>query len=338
MSDRAGGAIVNYWEEFLAVLRALFRTRPSELPPPGEPPQALRRRVLSIIYNPTIAAEGERTLSEVLGWNDPDTLAEQYIADLRETSGGFVDYQVVQRIEAGDWPVKTDGFRYDAATYLENWRSGQGWHDPDRLDYEAVLADFDLLGRIDADQIDEVWLFGFPFAGFYESRMVGPGAFWCNAPPMDRGDVGRRFVIMGFNYQRGVGEMLEAFNHRVESHMDRVWRHFGDDPARNLWKRFTLYDQVAPGRAECGSVHFAPNSEDDYDWGNRRLVPSRCDNWLNFPDLEGEPRQVNCEEWGEGDIRAYHKWWLSHLPRAAGETEGISNNWWWYVVDPNVVR
>lgn len=329
---------MNYWEEFLTVLRALFRTRPAVVPPSGEIPQVLRPRVLLIIYNPTIPAEGGRKLSQVLGWSDPDALTEQYIADLREVSGGFVDYRVVQRIEAGGWPVKTDGFRYDAETYLANWRSGQSWHDPDGLDYEAVLADFGLLGRIDADQIDEVWLFGFPFAGFFESRMVGPGAFWCNGPEMDRGDVGRRFVIMGFNYQRGVGEMLEAFGHRVESHMKYVWRRFGNDPDRNLWQRFILHDKVAPGRAECGTVHFAPNSDRDYDWGNRRRVASRCHTWLNFPDLQGEARQVDCGEWGNGDIRAHHKWWLDHLPKVSGETEGIANNWWWYVVEPNVVR
>jgi hypothetical protein len=33
-------------------------------------------------------------------------------------------------------------------------------------------------------EIDEIWLFGGPYFGFYESRMAGPGAFWCNAPPL----------------------------------------------------------------------------------------------------------------------------------------------------------
>ena len=43
-------------------------------------------------------------------------------------------------------------------------------HDPDAVDYEAILEEFDLLARVESDQIDEVWLFGFPYAGFYESH------------------------------------------------------------------------------------------------------------------------------------------------------------------------
>ena len=99
-----------------------------------------------------------------------------------------------------------------------------------------------------------------------------------------------------------------------------------------------LYHEAAPGEAGCGNVHFAPNSERDYDWGNRRVVWSTCDDWLNYPDLTGQRRPVNCEEWGGGDIRAHHRWWLRHLPRAPGRTEGKLNNWWAYVVDPNLDR
>jgi len=78
-----------------------------------------------------------------------------------------------------------------------------------------------------------------------------------------------------------------------------------------------------------------PNSERDYDWGNRRGVWSTCDDWLNYPNLTGQRRRVNCEEWGGGDVRAHHRWWLRHLPRAPGRTEGKLNNWWAYATDPN---
>lgn len=36
-------------------------------------------------------------------------------------------------------------------------------------------------------------------------------------------------------------------------------------------------------------------------------------------------------------MRAHHLWWLSQVPRAEGEKGGVSNNWWQYVVDPNLV-
>lgn len=77
--------------------------------------------------------------------------------------------------------------------------------------------------------------------------------------------------------------------------------------------------------------------ENQFHWGNRRFVPARCDTWYNFPDLSGEPRMVNCSEWGDGDIRAHHVWWLLHFPHIVGETNGISWNWWEYVIDPNLV-
>jgi hypothetical protein len=66
-------------------------------------------------------------------------------------------------------------------------------------------------------------------------------------------------------------------------------------------------------------------------------VPSTCDDWLTFPDFEAVVKQVNSAEWGGGDIRAHHRWWLRHLPRAAGQTNGISNNWWAFAIDPNTV-
>ncbi len=327
---------MSFWNQMKGWWQSLFGPTPPTTPPPGEErPESLRPRVLLITYNPVIQSEGGRKLTEVLGWNDVDELCREYIADLRECSKDFVQYQIVQRMEVDAWPVKADSFRYDETSFLQCWRSGSGWHEADEVDYEAIIDDFDLLARVNSDQIDEVWLFCSPYAGFYESLMVGPGAFWCNSPPMPRNDVSRRFVIMGFNYERGVGEMLESFGHRVESILDHTWRKWqGKD---NLYKQFILYDEKAPGKANCGWMHYAPNSLKDYDWGNRTKVPSNCDDWLNFPNFQGIVRQVDCSEWGNGDIRGHHKWWFKHLPNAAGHTRGISNNWWWYGVEPNAV-
>ena len=134
---------------------------------------------------------------------------------------------------------------------------------------------------------------------------------------------------MGFSYERGVGEMLEDLGHRAKSIMAHIAER--SPKVRSLWQRFTRYDKITPGQAEVGTVHFAPNSERDYDWGNRRSVPSRCDAWLHFPELDGEPRRVNCSEWGDGDTRLHHRWWLNHLPRVSGATGGFSNNWWRYI-------
>ena len=43
-------------------------------------------------------------------------------------------------------------------------------------------------------------------------------------------------------------------------------------------------------------------------------------------------------EWAKRQGYGKNKWWFEHLPKADGHTQGIANNWWLYVIDPNVVR
>ncbi len=294
------------------------------------PAATVAPRVLLITHNPPVASEGGRRLNEIFGWNDPEALVAGYISDLAECSGGYLQYRVVERISADWFPRKLDGVRYTADSYVHGWRTRR-MHEPDRIDYESQVQAFDLIRRYERDEFDEVWFMTFPYAGDYESTMVGRGAFWCNSPPVPNSSHCRgRFVMMGFNYERGVDCMLENFGHRFESIMSHV---FGQHaPEQNLWNLFTQYDRAHPGRAQCGNVHFAPNSERDYDWGNPRLVPSFCDDWYTFPDLPGNARLVNNAEWGGGDMRGHHLWWLKHVPRIEGTTFGVSNNWWEYVV------
>jgi hypothetical protein len=293
---------------------------------------SLAPKVLVINFDPIVRSEGDRRLHEVLGWNDPRALTDGYIADLEACSRGYVRYEVVEWRDVDAYPVKEDGFRYTEGEFLRCWRAREGFHEPDRVDYHAILSDFGIPERVERGEIDEVWLWAFPYSGFWESTMAGRRAYFCNAPPLEGVETSRPFLIMGFNYERGVGEMLEDFGHRVESIMRHTYGSWAPRET-HAWNRFTLYDRVAPGRAACGNVHFAPNSERDYDWGNERLVWSTCDAWLNYPDLAGEPRQVNCQEWGGGDIRAHHRWWLRHLPSASGRTDGRLNNGWAYAVD-----
>ena len=306
------------------------------LHPMRELPVPVRRAVLMVIHDPILRSQGGRPLRERLGWNDPKRLARDYIDEVRRCSWGYANYQIVERVVVDGFPLKRDGFRYTEHSYLEALRAGR-FHDPDGVDYLELVNQFDIIHRVNSGAIDEVWLFGPPSSGYWESIMAGPGAFWCNAPPLDgTGHCRRRFVIMGFNYERGVGEMLEDLGHRAESILSEVFK--GKHGDAHLFERFTRYDLTHPNGAEAGSVHFAPNSLRDYDWGNPRPVLSRCDNWYNFPDLNGEPRVVTCREWGNGDIREHHRWWFRHFPHFVGESDGISWNWWEYVIDPNRVQ
>jgi hypothetical protein len=312
----------------------------SEQPLPGEIdsgqiPAVITVRVKLLVFNPKMP-DG-RTLIDTLHFNDPEQMSQGMITDLKQVSNGCLSYEIVERQTLDALPKKGDGFTYTPQAYAETYRARLGFHEPDAVDYTALLQGHNLIQGIQSDAYDEIWLFAPPYSGFYESVMGGTGAFYCNAPPLaGTAAVPRRFFLMGFNYERGVGEMLENMGHRAEFTMLQVYRRrLG---IANLWQRFTRIDMTNPGKAEVGSVHFAPNSLKDYEWNSLRMVPSRCDTWYNFPNLDGDPRLVDCTEWGGGDIRLHHLWWFKHFPHRTGQVDGISANWWRYVANPNFVR
>jgi len=305
---------------------------------PNEPALVTTSKVLVIVYDPVMDPASGKKLSEQMGWGRTEDLATGFMADIVQYSHGMARYQVVERIDVNEFPAKVDGFRYTPQTFMDVLRNVSTPYMPQEVDYYAILDQFDILNRVARNEIDEVWVFGFPHAGFYESIMAGPGAFWCNAPALKNTDAsGHRFVIMGFSYERRVGEMLESFGHRVESTMVKTFERLQGD--KNLWQRFIRYDMVAPGKAAVGSIHFAPNSVRDYDWNNSSTVQSECYDWLlNFPNFKGDVRNVTASDWGNGDIRAHHQWWLNHIPSVAGRQNGIHNNWWQYIINPQNVK
>ena len=302
-----------------------------------EPPQQTIVRTLVIVYEPTMDKTTGIKLSQYMRWNKLEELARGYMSDVLQASEGLVRYQIIQRIDVDGFPAKVNGFHYNPQTYLDVVRGVSPPYMPQEANYHEIIDRFNILQRVAKDEIDEVWIFNFPHAGFYESIMAGPAAFWCNAPPLKKTEASRRrFVIMGFSYERGVGEMLENLGHRAESIMEKTFEKLSG--ADNLWERFSRYESRSPGNAALGNIHFAPNSDRDYDWNNPSSVISECDDWLyNFPNFKGVTRRVNASEWGSGDTRKHHLWWLKHLPKTAGRRNGIHNNWWQYIMNPNNV-
>lgn len=321
----------------LETILSIFR--PARFPADSttEPAQITRSKVLVIVYDPAMDDATGTRLSQHMNWHNTSDLVTGFIGDLLEVSKGLARYEIVQRIDLNEFPAKTDGFRYTPKTYLDVLNRVSTPHMPQEVDYAAILSKFNILVRVARNEIDEVWIFGFPHAGFYESTMGGPGAFWCNAPALVNTSASkRRFVIMGFSFERGVGEMHEAYGHRAESIMEKTFSKTSGDA--NLWKRFIRYEKTSPGKAACGNIHFAPNSQTDYEWGNKTPVKSECYDWLlNFPNFKGDIRTVDDSEWGGGEIRAHHKWWFNHFPRTAGRKNKIHNNWWQYIVAPQQV-
>jgi hypothetical protein len=339
----------NGWASFWSFLRSLFGSQkvsggagtPAQpaVPPDNtaEPARIVTSRVLLVIYNPCMEAASGATIIQTMHWNNPDDLCNSFIQDILETSGGLARYEIVQRVELNEFPALSDGFRYDPQTYLAVINKTQPAHQPIYADYQAILTGLNVVPRITNREIDEVWVMGFPQAGFYESTMCGTGAFWCNSQPQTwSSGCNRRFVVMGFSCERGGGEMLHSFGHRTESILTQTFAK--TQGKANLYAQFALYDKVAPGNAQVGNIHFPPNGDRDYDYDNPRKVPSNCYDWYNFPVFKNDIREVNAEEWGNGDMRMLHKWWLKHLPKVAGRTSGVANNWWQYTMDPNLVN
>jgi len=297
---------------------------------PIEPTLTTIIKTLVIVYNPVIDQASGKKLSEYMKWNKVEDLAKGFMSDILLTSGGLARYQIIERYDVDAFPAKVDGHIYQVQEYLNVVRGVSPPYKPQEADYHAILKQFKILQRVANEEIDEVWIFNFPNAGFHESIMCGPDAFWCNTAPLKNTEASKRcFVIMGFSFERGIGEMLENMAHRAEAIMEKTFENIPDE--ENPWKRFA-------SQAALGTVHKAPNSLRDYDWNNSVFVLSECDDWLyNFPNFVGAKRQVNADEWGNGDPRKHHIWWMKHFPKTIGRKNGIHNNWWQYIANPNNV-
>jgi hypothetical protein len=312
-----------------------------------------RIRVLVLEFNPLIPgkvyapddpkAEPKR-LREVAGWNDPLKLAEGYMQDLCDASGGLVQYEIVEWDVVNEFQKKTDGFSYTPEEYMACRGGKSKWHDPDGTDYPASIKRHKLASRVESGEVDEVWWFGAPYMGWWESCMAGKGAFEVNGGVYDQVPCKRRFVIMGFNYERGVDCMLEDFCHRAEATMSRTYGGWRAEKLDTTWAKFAANEKQS-GTAAVGTCHYPPNGEADYDYANKRVVQSTADDWLTYPKLTGAKQPVNCETWaephkgakGQPDYhRNYIRWWFAHVPKAPGVNEdGRLNNWWEYQVNFN---
>ncbi len=291
-------------------------------------------RVVVFNFDPIIQSEG-KPLSVYAGWNNPRQLAQQYIDAVKQASGGYINYNVTYWKDVNGFPVKKDGFRYTVDSYLSALRGDSKWHEADEMDYPRVLREQGILPRIDSGEFHEVWFFGAPYMGFWESAMAGPGAFYINGGVYPEVETQKPFAIMGFNYERGVAEMLHNLCHRTEATMTRIFGGWEADKLEHDWARFAANAQQSNGFAAVGSCHYPPNAEKDYDYANKRYVESTADDWLNYPNLTGKKTRINCEAWGGPDYHLnYMKWWFTRLPKASGTNkDGRQNNWWKYVFE-----
>jgi len=226
---------------------------------------SLIRKVLIIDFCPTAVQDR---------WNRSDDLIHGYIEAVRKASKDILAYQVVEKLEIPEYPVLMDNRKYTDITYPDvldddtrAFRDANGNYM--FADYDQIIQKFDILQKVESEEIDEVWMFGGPYFGFYESRMMGKGAFWCNGPAIEHNC--RRFVIMGFNYQRSVKEMVHDYGHRAES---LLAKQFGSEAY--LRRMYAQQSTPAPANAyeqfllDVGTVHRKPGGveygQDEFAW------------------------------------------------------------------------
>lgn len=297
------------------------------------------KKVFLLIYDPKIESRAGQKLSQVLGWNDSESLTNQVISAFESVSGGRVQYSIAQKTIADKFVTYTDGFSYEDEEFINTWNGGKNFNHGDAgkgtpmLDYPKMLSDFGVCDKLNSGEIDELWVWAFPYAGMWESNMVGPGAYWLNSNPTQGTSCNKLLPIMGWNYERGVAEALHSYGHRVESTMVHIYGSWQRNDA-NSWNKFTTRNKDISGKAWCGDVHFPPNGLSDYDYSNSSSVMSACDDFLAYPSLTGNFKSITCSAWGCSH-EGYMRWWLTHLPKSLGQTEGKDNDWWKYVVNLN---
>lgn len=273
--------------------------------------------VLVIEFNPTMSS-GLR-LNNRMSWNDPQSLETQYIDKLKNVSNNYANYQIAERMVINDFTQLVDGYKYSETSYLNCFSNHSTCHEPSGVDYLKILNDYGVCDRVNSGEIQELWLWGGPWFGYWEANMAGVGAFNTNGPVVAGSSCNQKLHIMGFNYERGLPEMVEDFGHRFEGTMAHVFTYNG----KNLWTKFVQ---------SCGSLHIPPNGTSDYNWTNTNPVSSSCDDYLNYPNLTLASTTFGCEKWGCTDI-GWKTYWLSQIPKTFSYTDNSWDNWWKYVLD-----
>jgi len=300
-------------------------------------------RTLVVNYDPVLRGHEGIRLSRHFNWNDPRPMTTNLVRHLRESSGGLVEYQIVDWIDVDAFPAKRDGFRYTEQSFVEMWKDRKKAHQPDGVSYAAIFRELNLVERVRREDIRDIWIWGAPYFGTDEYAMKIPGDLthyptdnpWFYRP-YDIPDSGRTVWVMGFNYEVGEDNALHSFGHRCEGILAlTVGRGVWSDAAgeTNAWSRFTRQAAEFPNDAQVGNVHGGPNAKSGYDYGQTNAVLSAADDWFSYPHLTGAKSLVNCDTWGRPHHLNFMRWWLNHLPKNAAITDGCFNNWWRYIVD-----
>jgi hypothetical protein len=246
-------------------------------------------RILRIINDPIIDG---RHMSKWFGV-DIRSLHSDVLSRLEQMTGE--KYTICGEITNDEFFIKEDGFCYTPDSYKNVLNQKVKPHVPDFMNYDLFISKFNLIEMKNQYLFDEIHFYSIPFGGAFESRMVGNRAIYCNSAPYPAPC--DNFVIMGFSFERGVIEAIEAYMHRVEFILQYAYPLF--------WNGFSK---------DVGRIHTPHNTDKDYDWGNKTDVLCYADRYI-MNDYEFVPVMRNSDYWGSNGL-GYFDYWFSHIPKS----------------------
>jgi hypothetical protein len=319
----------------------------SNLPETGVSSTTFNKKVLVVIYNPTMSNGKKLTVDR--GWQDPTTLSNNIKTWFSNTSSGRVNYQLTFQT-INDFTTLEGNRKYTQTTYyscLSNsancMHTGtDNWLD---FDYMKFFKDNQICSKANTGSIDEVWIWGGPYFGYWESTLVGPQSkvFFYNSTGYIDNSCSKLVPIMGLNFERDYHNAVHSFGHRAEFTMDKVYGSRNEVMPVTNWDKFAFKlkngnSLVMNGAFGCGNIHFAPNSTSTYNYSSSTIVKSYCDTFFNYPNVSSATiyqTNVNGAIWGNSDL-GYYTYWFKHIPNKSGcGLDKKTNDWWKFIIDPN---
>lgn len=138
-------------------------------------------------------------------------------------------------------PELVDGFTYTEPQYLAVMANSSLHHVPTEVDYNKIVnsPQFDICGKLNRGEIDEVWIYNGPWFGFYKSTLVGPGAYAFNSPPVGGAhNCNKLLPIIRTSPERIVDEAVHNFTHRAEATMAKVYGSWQENDTSHNWNKF----------------------------------------------------------------------------------------------------
>lgn len=296
---------------------------------------SLTARVLLVAYDPTVNGVGEpdKTLTQSLGLEPPNVLAQQLAARLEAATAGHVHYVFSAPQTRLVFPPTETGIRYSAASYAACLANPSNCSSAP-ADYAAIDDEINLCSAVRNKPYDQIWLLGGKHFGFSVGKQL-----FCEVEE-NNGPVTQQLDVVTLDYSEGLTSLLASYQQHSQFALTEA---FGvpaaiatADSPNNTYGLFVQ----AQGRAfeapasGCGDVTFAPNSLSPNRFDDPRAAPSFCESFLSFPRSAPLTTLLptTCAAWDCNEL-GFREYWFRHLPRAPwSDAHDQLNDFWPYIV------